>query len=102
MVARRHPHLRCQSFDLPVVEPIARAHIARDGMSGRVEAVSGDFFKDRLPEADIITMGMILHDWNLGGKMKLIKRLTTRCLREGRLSPSRTSSITSDARTSSA
>ena len=73
LVARRHPHLRCQSLDLPVVEPIARAHIARDGMSGRVEAVSGDFFKDRLPEADIITMGMILHDWNLGGKMKLIQ-----------------------------
>ena len=59
LVARRHPHLRCQSFDLPVVEPIARAHIERDGMSGRVEAVSGDFFKDRLPKADVITMGMI-------------------------------------------
>ncbi len=72
LVARSHPHLRCQSFDLPVVEPIARGHIERDGMSGRVEAVSGDFFKDRLPEADVITMGMILHDWNLEGKTKLI------------------------------
>ena len=68
LVARRHPHLRCQSFDLPVVEPIAREHIERDGMAGRVEAVSGDFFKDPLPKADVITMGMILHDWNLDGK----------------------------------
>ena len=33
---------------------------------------SGDFFKDRLPKADIITMGMILHDWNLENKMHLI------------------------------
>ena len=73
LVARRHPHLRCQSFDLPVVEPIARAHIERDGLSERVEAVSGDFFKDGLPKADVITMGMILHDWNLDGKMKLIR-----------------------------
>ena len=73
LVARRHPHLRCQSFDLPVVEPIARAHIERDGMSERVEAVSGDFFMDGLPTADVITMGMILHDWNLDGKMKLVQ-----------------------------
>jgi hypothetical protein len=29
--------------------------------------------KDRLPEADIITMGMILHDWNLEKKKHLIR-----------------------------
>jgi len=33
----------------------------------------GDFFKDPLPKADIITMGMILHDWNLEKKMHLIR-----------------------------
>ena len=59
---------RCLSFDLPVVEPIAREHLERDGMSDRVEVVSGDFFKEPLPKADVITMGMILHDWNLERK----------------------------------
>src|SRR2546422_1000296 len=34
---------------------------------------SGDFLKDPLPKADIITMGMILHDWNLEKKMHLIR-----------------------------
>ena len=34
---------------------------------------SGDFFNDPLPKADIITMGMILHDWNLEKKMHLIR-----------------------------
>ena len=34
---------------------------------------SGDFFKDPLPKADVITMGMILHDWNLEKKMHLIR-----------------------------
>ncbi|MDE3067248.1 MAG: hypothetical protein KGJ60_06800 [Verrucomicrobiota bacterium] len=34
---------------------------------------SGDFFKDPPPKADIITMGMILHDWNLEKKMHLIR-----------------------------
>src|SRR5262249_42442226 len=72
-VAKRHPHIRCISFDLPVVEPIARKHIAAAGLSDRVSAASGDFFKDPLPKADLITMGMILHDWNLKDKMHLIR-----------------------------
>jgi hypothetical protein len=56
-----------------MVEPIAKRHIANDGMSARVQTVAGDFFKDKLPKADVITMGMILHDWNLDNKMKLIR-----------------------------
>ena len=35
-------------------------------------AASGDFFADPLPRADVITMGLILHDWNLDRKMHLI------------------------------
>jgi hypothetical protein len=72
-VAKRHPHLTCTSFDLPVVEPIAKKHIAAAGLASRVGTASGDFFKHALPKADIITMGMILHDWNLEKKMHLIR-----------------------------
>ena len=71
--ARKHPHLRCISFDLPPVEPIAKRHIAAAGLSDRISTASGDFFKDPLPKADLITMGMILHDWNLEKKMHLIR-----------------------------
>ncbi|HXJ40071.1 MAG TPA: methyltransferase [Bryobacteraceae bacterium] len=71
--AKRHPYLRCISFDLPPVEPIAQKHIAAAGLSDRVSTAAGDFFKDPLPKADIITMGMILHDWNLEKKMHLIR-----------------------------
>src|SRR5256714_2850415 len=73
IVANRHPHMRCTSFDLPVVEPIAKRTIEAAGVDGRVTAVGGDFFADPLPEADVITMGLILHDWNLERKMRLIK-----------------------------
>ena len=73
LVAKKHPHMRCISFDLPAVEPIASKAIAREGLSGRVQTASGDFFKDPLPKADVITMGMILHDWNLAKKKQLIK-----------------------------
>ena len=72
IVAGRHPHLRCTSFDLPVVEPIAKKAIAAAGLADRVATASGDFFTDPLPKADVITMGMILHDWNLDRKMQLI------------------------------
>jgi len=72
-VARKQPHLKCITWDLPAVEPIARKRIASAGLSERVSTVSGDFFKDPLPRADIITMGMILHDWNLEKKLHLIR-----------------------------
>ena len=72
LVAQRHPHLRCTSADLPVVTSIAERKIAAAGLSDRVTARSVDFFKDPLPKADVITMGMILHDWNLEKKRQLI------------------------------
>ena len=72
-LAARHPHLRCTSFDLPVVAPIAEKAIAAAGLNERVAVASGDFLTDPLPQADVITMGLILHDWNLEGKMHLIR-----------------------------
>lgn len=72
-VAKRHLQMKCISFDLPVVEPIARRSIATAGVSDRVTTASGDFFSDPLPKADVLTMGMILHDWNLQRKKQLIR-----------------------------
>ena len=72
-VAKRHPHIACTSFDLPVVEPIAKKSIAAAGLSSRVRTAAGDFFDDPPPKADVITMGMILHDWNLEKKRHLIR-----------------------------
>jgi cyclopropane fatty-acyl-phospholipid synthase-like methyltransferase len=71
--AKKHPHLRCISFDLSEVEPIAKKAIERAGLSDRVSTASGDFFRGRLPRADVLTMGMILHDWNLEKKKHLIR-----------------------------
>jgi hypothetical protein len=73
ILTTRHPHLRCTSFDLPVVEPIATRAIEAAGLSDRVSTAAGDFFADPLPQADVICMGNILHDWNLDGKLHLIR-----------------------------
>ncbi|HSI82808.1 MAG: methyltransferase [Candidatus Methylacidiphilales bacterium] len=72
-VAKRHPHLQCTSFDLPPVEPIAKKHIADSGLTERVTTAVGDFFQTPIPKADVITMGFILHDWNLEKKMHIIR-----------------------------
>jgi len=74
VVATARPHMRCTSVDLPNVVPIATRRISQAGLSDRVVAIAGDFFADPLPSADVITMGMILHDWNLEKKKVLIRK----------------------------
>ncbi len=74
LLAKAHPHLLCTTFDLPAVTAIAERAIAAEGLGAHVSAVAGDFFVDPLPEADVITMGMILHDWNLEGKKELVRK----------------------------
>lgn len=74
IVASHHPHLSFTTFDLPPVEPLARKHIEAAGLADRIQVVSGDFFEDDLPKADVITMGNILHDWNLEKKKVLIRK----------------------------
>ena len=73
-VAAANPHIRCSSFDLPQVLPMATRKIKEAGLTDRVTPVRGDFFTDALPKADVITMGMILHDWNLEKKKMLIRK----------------------------
>jgi cyclopropane fatty-acyl-phospholipid synthase-like methyltransferase len=72
-VAERHPHMRCVSADLPEATRIAERRIAAAGLADRVSARPLDFFRDPLPKADVITMGMVLHDWNLEKKMHLVR-----------------------------
>ena len=73
-VASRHEHLTFTSFDLPPVAPHAQRQIDAAGMTDRIKVVSGDFFADDLPRADVVTMGNILHDWNLEKKMVLLRK----------------------------
>ena len=73
IVAAQHPHLQFISADLPEATRIAERRIAAAGLSHRVSAQALDFFAEPLPKADVITMGLILHDWNLERKMHLIR-----------------------------
>lgn len=74
IVAKRHPHMRCTTLDLPAVTAIAQKRIAADGRQTCVDAQPLDFMTQPFPSADVITMGLILHDWNLETKRMLIRK----------------------------
>ena len=67
-----HPHLSGTNFDLAVVGPVFEEYVAAHGLKDRLSFQSGDFFNEPLPRADVITMGHILHDWNLDEKRMLL------------------------------
>lgn len=67
-----HPHVTGIGFDLPPVGPVFEDYVADHGLSGRLTFTSGDFFADPIPAADVVTMGHVLHDWDLDHKRILI------------------------------
>lgn len=73
-LARSYGHLSGGGFDLPAVAPFFSAYVASHGLSDRLRFTAGDFFVDELPRADVLVMGMILHDWDLPAKRLLISK----------------------------
>jgi hypothetical protein len=73
-ISSAHPHLSGIGFDLPEVGPIFEEYVEERGLSSRVKFAPGSFFTDPLPKADVVTMGHILHDWNLDDKKMLIAK----------------------------
>ena len=72
---QRYPNLRASVFDLGEVIPLAAQIVNASTVSQRIELVGGDFFKDPLPEGDLIAVGRILHDWSEPKIEKLLMRI---------------------------
>jgi acetylserotonin O-methyltransferase len=62
-VHERYPQIRAQVFDLPEVAKLYPGTLA------------GDFFTDPLPEADLYSVGRILHDWSDEKIHRLLARI---------------------------
>ena len=73
-IALANPHISGTGFDLPEVAPVFERYVEDNGLAGRLGFHAGNFFADPLPEADVITMGHILHDWDLDQKRTLISK----------------------------
>jgi SAM-dependent methyltransferase len=73
-VARIHPHLEGCGFDLPPVQPVFERYVAEAGLSSRIHFAPGDFLSGPLPEAEVLIMGHILHDWGMEEKRMLMRK----------------------------
>ena len=84
-IARAHPHLTGGGFDLPQVEPAFSKYVREHGLDRRLRFFSGDFFVDPLPEADVLVMGRILHNWDLPTRQVLLRKAFDALPRAGAL-----------------
>jgi len=73
-IALSHLHLTGEGFDLPAVQPFFEQYVGSFGLRDRIRFSPCDFFKDPLPSADVIVMGMILHDWSAEEKLQLLRK----------------------------
>jgi SAM-dependent methyltransferase len=73
-VALAQEHLTGGGFDLPAIRPTFNKYVEEHGLGNRLRVYEGDFFRDPLPEADVLVMGHILHDWNLEDKNMLLQK----------------------------
>lgn len=73
-IALANPHLNGLGYDLAEVGPIFEEYVEQNAVNRRLRFHPGNFFQDPLPKVDVITMGHILHDWNLEEKKMLLRK----------------------------
>jgi len=72
-IARAHPHITGGVFDLPQLEPLFDRYVQARDLSHRLQFHPGDFFRDPLPNADVLIIGRVLHNWDLKTKKMLLE-----------------------------
>lgn len=73
-VAKKHKDIKVYTCDLEPVKEWAQEYVDEHNLGDRVEVKVLDFNKDEFPKVDVITMGNILHDWDLEIKKMLLTK----------------------------
>jgi hypothetical protein len=73
-IALAHPHITGGGFDLPQLQELFDAYVARHTLSDRLRFHPGDFLKDPLPAADVLILGRVMHNWDRTTQMMLLKK----------------------------
>jgi O-methyltransferase domain/Dimerisation domain len=73
-IAHAHPHITGGGLDLPSMKPYFEGYVREHGFSERLRFFPGDFLQDRLPGADVLVFGRVLHNWDLMTKKMLLKK----------------------------
>ncbi|NXC35125.1 ASML protein, partial [Campylorhamphus procurvoides] len=74
-----YPNLKVTVFDLPEVIANTSDFQPSGQHTAPVTFVSGDFFKDNLPEADLYILSRVLHDWPDEKIHVLLSKISTLC-----------------------
>lgn len=82
---QRYASLRAIVFELADAVPLAKEITSSSDVRDRVSVMTGDFFVDPLPEADLFALGRILHDWTEAKILKLLRVIHDRLPRNGGL-----------------
>ena len=81
----RYPNLRAIVWDRPEVLKVALEMAVAHGVTERVECRPADMFADAVPEADVILLSNVLHDWDVPECKTLLSRCAERLPSGGRL-----------------
>jgi hypothetical protein len=73
-IARVHRHISGGVFDLPPLQPSFDRFVSEHRLAERLRFYPGDFFNDPLPDADVLVLGRVLHNWDLATKQMLLKK----------------------------
>jgi acetylserotonin O-methyltransferase len=82
-LCERYPDLTATLYDLPEALPLAREIVGVTRVADRIRFEGGDFFQDPLPEADLFSLGRILHDWTETKILRLLSRVYERLPKGG-------------------
>lgn len=69
-----HPQLRATVLEQPPVDAIVRQEIERHGLGERVQVFAGDMFNVIWPQADIVLLSNVLHDWDVAEARALLTK----------------------------
>lgn len=81
---RANPDLHGGVFDLPHIVPDAAAAAEADGLSERFTIFGGDFFVE-VPPADLYVLKYIMHDWDDGACVRILKNCRASLQEGGRV-----------------
>lgn len=73
-LALRHQHLTGGGADLPELANVFNEYVAGFDLQDRLRFLANNFLTEPLPQADVLIMGHILHDWGLPEKMMLLRK----------------------------
>ena len=69
------PNINAAVFDLPNVIPITRRYIEKEGLTGKIKTIVGDYTVDPLGKGyDLIFLSAVIHISSIEVNMKLLKK----------------------------